>query len=52
MKNHGHLSATAGWGQELDTTRAGCKEVTISSCPSLGPHSSLQLGPLCILLGD
>lgn len=42
-KNHGHLSATGGWGQELDTTTLG---------PSLGSHSSLQFGTLCILLKD
>lgn len=41
-KDHGHLSATVGWGQELDTTTSG---------PSLGPHSSLLFGPLCVLLG-
>lgn len=51
VKNHGHLPATVGWGQELDTTMVGCRVVMLPSCPRMGPHSSLQFGPLCILLG-
>lgn len=45
------LPATVGWGQELDTTMVGCRVVMLPSCPRVNPHSSLQFGPLCILLG-
>lgn len=47
-----HLSATVGRGQELDTILAGCRVVMVPSSPSQGPHSSLQFGPLWILVRD